>query len=96
MKRTILISLLILLLPAIAPAAEQTVTLQMENMSCALCLLMVKKAMGGVEGVTSVDVDYDRHQAVVIFDDAVANPEQIALASTNAGYPAQSVGSEKP
>ena len=96
MKRIILISLLILLLPAIAPAAEQTVTLQVENMTCALCPLMVKKAMGGVEGVTSVDVDYGKHQAVVIFDDTVTDPKQIALASTNAGYPAQSVGSEKP
>ncbi|VAW87181.1 hypothetical protein MNBD_GAMMA17-419 [hydrothermal vent metagenome] len=87
MKRAILISLLILILPSLTTAAEQTLNLQVENMNCALCPLMVKKAMGGVEGVTSVDVDYEKHQAVVIFDDAVADPEQIALASTNAGYP---------
>ncbi len=90
MKRITLF--LILLLPVISPAAEQTLILQVENMNCALCPLMVKKAMGGVEGVISVDVDYARHQAVVIFDDAVADPKQIALASTNAGYPAHPSG----
>jgi len=89
MKRIILF--LILLLPVISPAAEQTLIFYVENMSCALCPLTVKKAMGGVEGVISVDVEYARHQAVVIFDDAVASPKQIALASTNAGYPAQPV-----
>lgn len=90
MKRILVILLLVLHLPALA--AEQTITLQVDNMNCALCPLIVKKAMGGVEGVTSVAVDYEKHQAVVIFDDAVADPEQIALASTNAGYPAQSSG----
>lgn len=94
MKRMILISLFILLLPGIAPAAEQTITLQVENMNCALCPLMVKRAMSGVEGVTSVDVDYGKHRAVVTFDNALADPKQIALASTNAGYPAKPAGDE--
>ena len=93
MKRIILISLLIpLLFPAFASAAEQTLIMQVNNMNCALCPLMVKKAIGKVVGVISVEVDYGKHQAVVIFDDAVVNPKQIALASTNAGYPAQPSG----
>jgi len=69
-------------------AAEQTVTFAIEKMTCAACPITVRKAMEKVEGVTSVSVDFDAKAATVVFDPAVATPEQIGAASTNAGYPA--------
>jgi mercuric ion binding protein len=48
----------------------------------------VKKAMQGVEGVSSVAVDFDAKTATVVFDPSVTNVARIAEASTNAGYPA--------
>jgi len=71
-----------------ASAAEQTVTLAVDKMYCALCPVTVTKAMEGVEGVSAVQVDFATKQAVVTFEDTTTNWEQIASASTNAGYPA--------
>ena len=45
--------------------------------------------MSGVEGVMQVTADADTRTAVVVFDDAIANAEDIAFASTAAGYEAE-------
>lgn len=73
-------------LPAIL--AEQTVLLNIERMSCALCPLTVRKAMERVDGVQQVDVDYDTRTATVTFDDSSTTAAEIAQASTDVGYPA--------
>jgi len=72
-----------------------TATFAVENMTCATCPITVKKAMSRVEGVRSVEVDFDKKTATVTFDPAVASPEAIAAASTNAGYPAKRVAPGK-
>ncbi|WP_027443925.1 heavy-metal-associated domain-containing protein [Erythrobacter cryptus] len=68
--------------------ATQTRTFAVENMTCALCPVTVRKAMEGVPGVKSVAVDFDAKTATVVFDPSVTNADAIAAASTNAGYPA--------
>lgn len=76
---------------AVAQAAEaaQTMVFTVENMTCALCPVTVRKAMEQVTGVKSVTVDFDAKTATVVFDPAQATPEAIAKASADAGYPAQ-------
>ena len=69
-------------------ASERTATFAVENMTCALCPVTVRKAMAQVKGVKSVKIDFDAQTAMVVFDPAVATPAQIAEASKNAGYPA--------
>ena len=63
-------------------------TFAIENMTCAACPITVRTAMKRVAGVKSVDVDFKAKTATVAFDPDVATAEQIAAASTNAGYPA--------
>ena len=70
-------------------AAVETKTFAVENMTCALCPVTVKKAMQSVNGVRSVEVDFNAKTAAVVFDPAVATTEAIAAATTNAGYPAR-------
>jgi mercuric ion binding protein len=48
--------------------------------------------MSGVEGVQSVEVDFDSRSAMVIFDPALTNAATIAEASAQAGYPANVKG----
>jgi mercuric ion binding protein len=72
-----------------AAVQQETRTFAIGNMSCALCQVTVRKAMQGVEGVKSVDVDFNAKTATVMFDPAVTTPDAIARASTNAGYPAR-------
>ncbi len=101
MKRLAILALgtLVLGLPATAPmvlaqsatttAATLTeVSFDVPDMTCALCPLTVKTAMSGVEGVQSVEVDFDTRSATVIFDPALTDVAAIAEASAQAGYPA--------
>ena len=94
MRKTLLLSLLMLApLAATAqqPAAEaqatQTVTLAVENMSCAACPITVRKALEKVPGVAKVKVDFDTKTATVTFDPAKTKVETLTRATTEAGYP---------
>lgn len=68
-------------------AAVQTVTLSVPTMDCPVCPITVKKALTGVEGVSKAEVNFDKRQATVTFDDAKANVEKLTKATANAGYP---------
>lgn len=79
--------------PAVAQTASaqaelQTVMFDVENMTCATCPITVRLAMEAVEGVRSVEIDFETKTATVVFDPAIASPAAIGSASTNAGYPA--------
>jgi mercuric ion binding protein len=78
----------ILVAAAHAAKTEQTATFDVPGMTCALCPVTVRKAMEGVEGVKTVEVDFDARTATVVFDPSVTTVEAIAAASANAGYPA--------
>jgi len=70
-----------------ALAATRTVTLDVQNMTCAVCPITVKKALEHVSGVQQVRVDYASKTATVEFDDAAATADQLTEATKNAGYP---------
>ena len=75
----------------VAPAAfasERTMTFTVDNMTCASCPYIVKTSMAAVPGVAKVAVSFQTRTATVTFDDARTNPDAIAAASMNAGFPA--------
>ncbi|MGV2184031.1 cation transporter [Rhizobium rhizogenes] len=80
----------VMLAPA-AWAGERTVTFAVDNMTCASCPYVVKSSMAAVPGVAKVAVSFQAKTATVTFDDAETNPDAIATASMNAGYPAHAV-----
>lgn len=86
---TIATTLGTLALATAAVAAERTVTLAVENMTCASCPYIVKKTMEGVSGVSDVNVSYEKKMATVTFDDAKTTVDAIAQASANTGFPAK-------
>ena len=88
MRSVLTIFILLIGLSSTAFAEQQTVSLTIEKMYCALCPITVSKSMEQVEGVSQVEVSFETKLAVVTFDDAITEWEQVALASTNAGYPA--------
>ena len=69
------------------PNQQQTVTLKLENMTCSMCTVTIKKALQKVEGVQNVTVDYDTKTAVVSFDGDKTNSAALIKATTDAGYP---------
>lgn len=71
-----------------AMAAERTVTLAVQNMTCASCPYIVQESMSAVDGVEKVEVSFKNKTATVTFDDAKTTVAAIADASGRAGYPA--------
>ena len=67
---------------------SQSVVLDMQNMTCALCEFTIKKALQGVEGVEEANVDYDSKTADVTFNPQKTSIEALIKATTDAGYPA--------
>jgi len=69
-------------------AAEQTVTFDVPGMYCASCPFIVQSAMGEVDGVISVVADSATRTATVVYEDTKTTTDDIAEASTFAGYEA--------
>lgn len=84
-----LVSLIALMgaLSSPAWAATKTVTLAVPGMTCAACPITVKKALSKVQGVIRTDVNFDRREAVVTFDEAKTSIAALTRATANAGYP---------
>jgi len=83
----VLAAVLALPLAALA-AASQTVVLDVQNMTCELCPITVRKALNKVPGVAAVKVDPGTRTATVNFDPDKADVATLVKATTNAGYPA--------
>jgi periplasmic mercuric ion binding protein len=78
----------VLAVPLTVLAAEaQTVVLDVQNMTCELCPITVKKALDKVPGVAATKIDLTKKTATVRFDPERANVAALVKATTNAGYP---------
>lgn len=97
MKKRLAWSCLALALASSAPAtaAPKTVTLAVPGMNCAACPITVKKALGKVPGVAKTDVNLDKREATVTFDDARTDVQVLLRTAQDAGYPSTVVGSAK-
>ena len=65
----------------------ETVTLDVKNMTCALCPIIVKNALEKVPGVTNAKLDFEKKTADVTFDPDKASPATLSKATSDAGYP---------
>jgi periplasmic mercuric ion binding protein len=81
------VAMLALTVPAWA--SPKTVTLNVSGMTCAACPITVKKALEKVSGVSKIEVQYEKKQVVVTFDDTKTNVDALVKTTTNAGYPSQ-------
>ncbi|MFH0342998.1 MAG: mercury resistance system periplasmic binding protein MerP [Chromatiales bacterium] len=70
-------------------AAERTVILNVDNMSCPACAPIVKTSLMRIEGVVISDVSTETNTATVTFDDAKTSVAALIDATTNAGYPSR-------
>ncbi|WP_412776164.1 heavy metal translocating P-type ATPase [Thalassospira lucentensis] len=72
--------------PQSRSANSRDVNLEITGMSCAGCAGRVEKSVGGLEGVTSVDVNLALNTAHVAFDGDKVDVRHIAQAVADAGY----------
>jgi mercuric ion binding protein len=86
-NKTLLLFLGIAVTSGEAMAASRTVTLDVQNMTCAVCPITLKKALEHVSGVQQVSVNYASKTATVEFDDTKTTTDKLSEATTEAGYP---------
>jgi len=86
MRELLIAALTALSLSALAAPAE-TVRLDVQNMTCPVCPITVKRSLEQLPGVSTVKVDFAEKMAIVTYDPDKADPEVLTKATTNAGYP---------
>lgn len=83
------LALAVVALPGCRGGADlQTEVIAAKTMKCGMCEENVKKAVYGVEGVKSVEVDLKELRVTVKFAAAQTNLQTIERAITDAGYDA--------
>ena len=95
MKRLLTAAFALTLLTTPMWAAIHTTTLKVPGMTCPTCPITVKKALQKVSGVSKIDVNYPRKEVIVTFDDAKTTEQALIKATTDAGYPSQSIPPSK-
>ncbi len=84
--KKILFTILLALTSFTALAKQQTITLDLPTMDCAMCPITVKMALDKVDGVIDSVVTLDSKSAVVTFEDTQTSVVALVQATTNAGY----------
>ena len=64
----------------------QNLTLSVDGMTCSHCESIVKKAVGSLNGVSSVNVDLADNTVSVQLDPSAVNEQQIRNAIEEKGY----------
>jgi periplasmic mercuric ion binding protein len=72
---------------SVLAAEPQTVVLDVQNMTCELCPITVKKALDKVPGVAMTKIDLAKKTATVKFDPDRTKVAMLVKATTDAGYP---------
>lgn len=66
---------------------QRTVTLNVQNMTCPVCPITVKKALEQVSGVSDVKIDFKNKTATMHLDTAKADVALLTKATADAGFP---------
>lgn len=86
--RNSLVTLLVALTPLVTVAATpKTAVLDIQNMTCNLCPVTVKKSLEHVPGVSQARIDFANKTATVTFDADRTSIASLTKATTEAGYP---------
>ncbi|MDF1879139.1 cation transporter [Sulfurimonas sp. SAG-AH-194-C20] len=83
--------LLLTLLPIMAFATTQVVTLNIKGMTCLLCTTAIKKSLKHTDGVLKAKVYYNTKKAIVTFDDTKVVEKDLLNAVKSTGYTAKIV-----
>ena len=80
-------ALAITLATSVFAGTPQTVVLDVQNMTCPVCPITVRRSLARLPGVSDTEIDYGRKIATVKFDPDKASAAALVEATTNAGFP---------
>ena len=61
-------------------------TLKIQGMTCNHCVVRVAKALKALPGVQDAQVDLQKGEAAVTYDDTSITPDKLSFAVVDAGY----------
>ena len=64
----------------------ETLTLKIGGMTCGGCVNSVRKAVGAMEGIGSVEVSLERAEATVVYDPLLSSATAIKTTVRDAGF----------
>ncbi len=65
----------------------ESVVLTVQNMTCSLCKITIRKALEAVDGVQNVKIDFKNKTASITYDPKKTDTDALIKATTNVGYP---------
>ncbi|WP_263367350.1 mercury resistance system periplasmic binding protein MerP [Edaphobacter bradus] len=94
MRKALITAFITISLTAFA-ASQQTIVLDVPNMTCPVCPITIKKALKRVPGVEDATVNYDKKTVTVKYDPEKASPAALIKATTDAGFPSSTHNAPK-
>jgi mercuric ion binding protein len=86
--RNSIATLMVVSMPFAALATTpKTAVLDVQNMTCSLCPVTVKKSLEHVPGVSQAKIDFEKKTATVTFDADKTTSAALVKATTEAGFP---------
>lgn len=86
MRHSLAILLIASLPLASLAATPQTIVLDVQNMTCSLCSVTIRKSLEKVPGVSQAHIDYDKKTATVMLDADKTTTAALVKATTDAGF----------
>jgi len=69
-------------------AEMRTVLIPVQGMSCAVCAGSIRKTLQSIDGVQKAEVDLERREARVRYEEGKVSPEQLVAAIGKLGFTA--------
>ena len=83
------IAVMLLFMSGALSAEEKSVVLSVPGMKCPACPITVIVAIKRVQGVKSVNANFESKLAVVSYDDQLTNISSLQQAAKNVGFPSK-------
>ena len=83
------IAVMLLFMSGALSAEEKSVVLSVPGMKCPACPITVMVAIKRVQGVKSVNANFESKLAVVSYDDQLTNISSLQEAAKNVGFPSK-------
>ena len=83
------IAVMLLFMSGALSAEEKSVVLSVPGMKCPACPITVMVAIKRVQGVKSVNANFENKLAVVSYDDQLTNISSLQEAAKNVGFPSK-------
>ena len=83
------IAVMLLFMSGALSAEEKSVVLSVPGMKCPACPITVMVAIKRVQGVKSVNANFESKLAVVSYDDQLTNISSLQQAAKNVGFPSK-------